>query len=53
MRLKRMLETYKTQNLDPIDIRLIKGIFYRNNKDFDDENHQAKQTLYERLLNKD
>jgi hypothetical protein len=46
MRLKRMLETYKNENLDPIDIRLIKGIYYRSNKDFDDENLEAKQTLY-------
>ncbi len=37
IRLKKMLETYKNENLDPFDTRLIKGIFYRSNKDFDEE----------------
>lgn len=50
-RMKKLVDTYKNKDLEEIDQRIIKGIFYRKNRDFDEELMKSKQTLYQRLLN--
>jgi len=48
-RIKRMLNTYKNgDNMDIVDKRLVRGLYLRNLKDFDDnlQLQQSKITLY-------
>jgi hypothetical protein len=35
-RIKRMLNTYKKEDMDIIDKRLVRGLYLRNLKDFDE-----------------
>ena len=35
-RMKRMLSTYKHEDMDIIDKRLVRGLYLRNLKDFDE-----------------
>ena len=36
-RMKRMLNSYKKQNMDITDRRLVRGLYLRNLKDFDEQ----------------
>jgi hypothetical protein len=51
-RMKKLVDTYKLKDLEEIDKRIIKGIFLRKNRDFDEELIMKQQTLYEKLLTK-
>ena len=35
-RMKKLVESYKSKELEEIDQRIIKGIFFRKNRDFDE-----------------
>ena len=49
-RIKRMLNTYKKQKLDITDRRLVRGLYLRNLKDFDEQMKiQSKVSLYNRI----
>jgi hypothetical protein len=50
--MKKLVDTYKLKDLEEIDKRIIKGIFLRKNRDFDEELIMKQQTLYEKLLTK-
>ena len=53
-RMKRMLNTYKKQKLDITDRRLVRGLYMRNLKDFDEHlKIQSRVSLLDRLLVKD
>jgi hypothetical protein len=47
-RIKRMLNTYKKEDMDIIDKRLVRGLYLRNLKDFDENLQiiQSKVALY-------
>ena len=42
-KLKRMINSYQGQNLDQIDKRLLRGLFMKNLKDFDEEYEEKLQ----------
>lgn len=51
VRLRKMIYTYKDSNLEKIDKQLIKGLFYRHIKDFDELEKEkfANRSLLQRL----
>ena len=45
-RMKKLVESYKSKELEEIDQRIIKGIFFRKNRDFDEELIKTQKTLF-------
>ncbi len=50
--MKKLIGTFKSIELEEIDKRIIKGIFYRKNRDFNEELLKNRETLYSRLMRK-
>ena len=44
--MKKLVDSYKYKELGEIDQRIIKGIFFRKNRDFDEELIKTQQTLF-------
>jgi hypothetical protein len=43
--MKKLVDSYKSKELEEIDQRIIKGIFFRKNRDFDEEIIKTQKTL--------
>ena len=44
-KLKRIMQTYMNQNLEPVDRRLFRGLYRRRLRDFDEDNQRPFYSL--------